>query len=117
MLPVNEKYQLKELFEACRYYVKKTNRRLSFEWALIDNVNDTPRQAKLLAKFLKGLLCHVNLIPLNPTQGFEGTESKREKIKNFRDILDKNIIPNTLRVRRGIDIHAGCGQLRQMVKS
>lgn len=116
ILPINKKYPLKDLFEACRYYVNKTNRRLSFEWALIDNVNDTPEQAKLLVKFLKGLLCHVNLIPLNPTQDYDGRESKITRIKKFRDILDKNGIPNTLRVRRGIDIHAGCGQLRQMVK-
>ena len=117
MLPINKKYPLKELFEACRYYVKKTNRRLSFEWALIDDINDAPEQAKLLAKLLKGMLCHVNLIPLNPTQGYYGRESKIARIKKFREILDKQGIPNTLRVRRGIDIHAGCGQLRQMVKS
>ncbi len=116
MLPINKKYPLKELFEACRYYVKKTNRRLSFEWALIDNVNDTPEQAKLLVKFLKGLLCHVNLIPLNPTSGYEGRESKHERIKKFREILDNHGLQNTLRLRRGIDIHAGCGQLKQMVK-
>lgn len=113
MLPINKKYPLRELMPACRAYTKKTKRRLSFEWALIDNVNDTPEQANLLAQMIKGMLCHVNFIPLNPTKGFEGHESQTSRIKVFRDILDRHGIPNTLRIRRGIDINAGCGQLRQ----
>ena len=113
MLPINKKYPLRELMPACREYTKKTNRRLSFEWALIDKVNDTPEQAKLLAQMIKGTLCHVNFIPLNPTKGFEGHESQVSRIKEFRGILDRQCIPNTLRIRRGIDINAGCGQLRQ----
>jgi 23S rRNA (adenine2503-C2)-methyltransferase len=113
MIPINKKYPLDELIPACREYTEKTHRRISFEWALIDEVNDTEEQAKLLAKLIKGMLCHVNLIPLNPTLGFEGHESKNIRIKKFRDILTRHGIPNTLRVRRGIDINAGCGQLRQ----
>jgi 23S rRNA (adenine2503-C2)-methyltransferase len=113
MLPINKKYPLEKLIPACRDYTKKTNRRISFEWALIDNVNDTPEQAKLLAKLIKGMLCHVNLIPLNPTHRYGGKESRREHIKKFREVLNKSGISNTLRIRRGIDIHAGCGQLRQ----
>jgi 23S rRNA (adenine2503-C2)-methyltransferase len=113
MLPINKKYPLRELLPACREYTRKTNRRLSFEWALIDNVNDSPEQANLLAQMLKGMLCHVNFIPLNPTKGFEGHESKQKRIRAFLDILDRHGIPNTLRIRRGIDINAGCGQLRQ----
>jgi 23S rRNA (adenine2503-C2)-methyltransferase len=113
MIPINKKYRLKELIAACREYTEKTRRRLSFEWALIDEVNDTEEQAKLLAKLIKGMLCHVNLIPLNPTLGFKGHESRNIRIKKFRDILTRHGIPNTLRVRRGIDINAGCGQLRQ----
>jgi 23S rRNA (adenine2503-C2)-methyltransferase len=116
MLPINKKYPLDELIPACRDYTQKTGRRISFEWALIDNVNDTEEQAKLLVKLIKGMLCHVNLIPLNPTQGFAGSKSKQERIVIFRNILTKHGIPNTLRVRRGIDINAGCGQLRQEIQ-
>jgi 23S rRNA (adenine2503-C2)-methyltransferase len=113
MLPINKKYPLEVLIPACKEYTQKTRRRISFEWALINGVNDTPEQAKLLVKLLKGMLCHVNFIPLNPTKGYDGRESTRENISKFREILDKSGIPNTLRIRRGIDIHAGCGQLRQ----
>lgn len=116
MIPINRRYSLKELISGCREYTKKTHRRLSFEWALIDDVNDTEEQAKLLANLIKGMLCHVNLIPLNPTTGFAGNESKRGRIKKFREILSSHGIPNTLRLRRGIDINAGCGQLRQSSK-
>ena len=113
MLPINKKYPLNILIPACVNYTKKTNRRLSFEWALIDEVNDTTEQAKELVKLIKGTLCHVNLIHLNPTRGYKGHESKQNRIKAFREILDKAGITNTLRLRRGIDINAGCGQLRQ----
>ena len=113
MLPINKKYPLEILIPVCREYTEKTRRRISFEWAMINGVNDTPEQAKLLAKLLKGMLCHVNLIPLNPTRDYNGRESSRENINKFRQILNKAGIPNTLRIRRGIDIHAGCGQLRQ----
>jgi 23S rRNA (adenine2503-C2)-methyltransferase len=114
MLPINKKYPLEVLIPACRDYTEKTHRRISFEWALISNVNDTEAQGKLLVKLLKGMLCHINLIPLNPTTGYNGQESNRANIRKFREILAKNGIANTLRIRRGIDIHAGCGQLRQV---
>ena len=117
MLPVNKRYPIKELISACRTYVNKTNRRISFEWALIENVNDTIDQAKELARLLKGMLCHVNFIPLNPTTGYEGHESKRNRINVFMGILDKAGIQNTLRIRRGIDINAGCGQLKHTVNN
>jgi 23S rRNA (adenine2503-C2)-methyltransferase len=113
MLPINKRYPLEVLIPACRAYATTTHRRLSFEWALIENVNDTPEQARALAQLAKGLLCHVNLIPLNPTHGFTGAASTRERIAAFRAILADQHIPNSLRVRRGIDIHAGCGQLKQ----
>jgi 23S rRNA (adenine2503-C2)-methyltransferase len=113
MLPINKKYPLEVLIPACKYYTEKTGRRISFEWALINKVNDTAEQARALVKLIKGMICHVNFIPLNPTLGFKGQESQRENILKFREILTKNGIPNTLRIRRGIDIHAGCGQLRQ----
>jgi 23S rRNA (adenine2503-C2)-methyltransferase len=113
MLPINKRYPLKELIKSCRNYVNKTNRRLSFEWALIDNVNDTIKQANEFVKLVKGMLCHVNFIPLNPTRGYEGHESRQKRINEFRAVLDKAGIPNSMRVRRGFDINAGCGQLRQ----
>jgi 23S rRNA (adenine2503-C2)-methyltransferase len=72
LLPVNRKYPLKEVIEACRYYVETTSRRVTFEWALIRDVNDTPETARQLANLLKGLMCHVNVIPLNPTQNYPG---------------------------------------------
>lgn len=114
MLPINKRYPIDMLINACRNYVTKTRRRISFEWALIDDVNDTPEQAHALAGLLKGMVAHVNFIPLNPTRGFAGHESKQKRITKFREILDKAGIQNTLRIRRGIDINAGCGQLRQV---
>ncbi|MBP7689741.1 MAG: 23S rRNA (adenine(2503)-C(2))-methyltransferase RlmN [Thermoflexales bacterium] len=113
MLPINKRYPIEVLIATCRAYTLATHRRISFEWALIENVNDTPEQAHALAQLIKGLLCHVNLIPLNPTHGFAGSASTRERIAAFRAILDGAHIPNSLRIRRGIDIHAGCGQLKQ----
>jgi 23S rRNA (adenine2503-C2)-methyltransferase len=111
MMPVNRKYPISDLMEVCRYYVEKTGRRITFEWALILNVNDTLEDARTLARLLKGLLCHVNIIPLNPTRKFQGQATTRERAEAFRDELDKAGIPCTIRIRRGIDIQAGCGQL------
>ncbi len=111
MLPINRKYPIRELLNACREYVDTTHRRITFEWALINEVNDTPEQAHILGKLLKGLICHVNAIPLNPTQGYTGKETTRERAEQFREILESYGIPCTIRVRRGIDIQAGCGQL------
>jgi len=111
MMPVNKKYDIEELMQACRDYVATTGRRITFEWALINGVNDTPEQAKKLAVLLKGLLCHVNAIPLNPTTGYEGKATTRERADAFKLILEQNGIPCTIRIRRGIDIQAGCGQL------
>ena len=117
LLPINHRYPLEALIPACRAYTNSTHRRISFEWALIANVNDTPAQARALAQLTKGMLCHVNLIPLNPTHGYAGAASTRERITTFRAILDEAHIANSLRVRRGIDIHAGCGQLKQAANS
>jgi 23S rRNA (adenine2503-C2)-methyltransferase len=111
MMPVNKKYDVEELMQACRDYVAATGRRITFEWALINGVNDTPEQAKKLATLLKGLLCHVNAIPLNPTTGYEGKATTRERADTFKSVLEQNGIPCTIRIRRGIDIQAGCGQL------
>lgn len=111
LLPVNRKYPIQDVIDACRYYVEQTSRRITFEWALIRDVNDTPETAKELASLLKGLMCHVNVIPLNPTQKYPGQATTRERAKAFSEILNEAGIPCTIRIRRGIDIQAGCGQL------
>lgn len=111
MLPVNRRYPIEEVISACRYYVDKTSRRITFEWALIRDENDTPEAARELVKLIKGLMCHVNVIPLNPTQNYPGQATTRERALAFCDILNKANIPCTIRTRRGIDIQAGCGQL------
>ncbi len=111
MLPINNKYSIDKLMLACRDYVANGGRRITFEWALINEVNDMPNQAHKLASLLEGLNAHVNIIPLNPTKGYKGKRSKRECVSDFRDILLSHDISCTVRVRRGIDIAAGCGQL------
>ena len=111
LLPVNARYPLAPLFESCRRYVQSTRRRISFEWALIEDVNDGPEQPLALAELARGLTCHVNLIPLNPTHGYAGSAASRERAQGFRDALQSHGIPATIRLRRGIDIQAGCGQL------
>jgi 23S rRNA (adenine2503-C2)-methyltransferase len=117
MLPINRKYPLAVLFTACQDYVEKTHRRITFEWALIQNVNDTTEQARKLGQRLQvfrhdgAALCHVNVIPLNPTHGYSGQATTRERAQAFKAELEKLGIPCTIRIRRGIDIQAGCGQL------
>ena len=111
LLPVNRKYPIQEVIDACHYYVEQTSRRVTFEWALIRDVNDTPKVAHELANRLKGLMCHVNVIPLNPTQKYAGQATTRERAEAFCAVLTKVGIPCTIRIRRGIDIQAGCGQL------
>ena len=111
MLPINKKYKIEEVLDACRYYVNQTGRRITFEWALIHGVNDTPEIAKKLASRLKGLLCHVNAIPLNPTAGYHGKATDRGRAAVFKAALEQAGIRCTIRMRRGIDIQAGCGQL------
>ncbi|HJS20748.1 MAG TPA: 23S rRNA (adenine(2503)-C(2))-methyltransferase RlmN [Anaerolineales bacterium] len=111
IMPVNKRYKIEDVIEACRYYVVQTGRRVTFEWALIHGLNDTPEVAKKLAARLKGLLCHVNAIPLNPTDGYEGRATDRSRATAFKEMLEQAGIPCTIRMRRGIDIQAGCGQL------
>ncbi len=111
LLPVNKRYPLAEVFRAARYYAERTHRRVTFEWALIAGRNDTLEQARALVKLAKGLPCHVNVIPLNPTQGYAGQASTRERVAAFKALLESHHIPCTVRVRRGIDVDAGCGQL------
>jgi 23S rRNA (adenine2503-C2)-methyltransferase len=112
LIPVARRWPVQELMDACRYYIDQTGRRLTFEWALIEQENDTLEQARALGMLLRGMLCHVNLIPLNPTNGFEGGPSARERVEAFQNELASYGVSSTVRVRRGIDIQVGCGQLR-----
>lgn len=111
LLPVNKKYSIEQVLDVCRYYVDKTHRRITFEWALIEGKNDSMEIARQLANRLQGLLCHVNVIPLNPTEKSEFRPSSLIQTRLFQETLEKNGIPCTIRIRRGIDIQAGCGQL------
>lgn len=116
MMPISKKYPVSELMQACRYYVQRTNRRLTFEYALIDGINDSPEAAEALSKTLRGMICHVNLIPLNPTDAFKRQGSGQNSVQAFADVLIAHNIPVTVRMRRGIEIQAGCGQLAAEVK-
>jgi 23S rRNA (adenine2503-C2)-methyltransferase len=111
LVPVAARWPLDALLEACRYYVKKQQRRIFFEWALIAGRNDTPGQARAVGRLLQGLSAQVNLIPLNPTIGYDGAPSDRAAARRFQEILTEYGLPSTVRQRRGLDIAAGCGQL------
>jgi 23S rRNA (adenine2503-C2)-methyltransferase len=111
LIPINKKYSVNDLISACRYYVRKTSRRVTFEYALIDGLNDSLDDAESLAKKLRGMICHVNLIPLNPTKEFGEKATSPEQVQAFCDTLEANNISCTIRLRRGIEIQAGCGQL------
>lgn len=111
LVPANRIYPLKNLLSACRAYTEETHRRVSFEYALINDVNDSPAAAAQLAGLLRGMLCHVNLIALNPSKQYPLQGSPREIVRVFADTLSERGIPVTVRLRRGIEIQAGCGQL------
>ena len=113
MMPINNRYPIKELMEACRYYIQKTNKRISFEYALAKDNNDNLEDAKELVKLLKGMLCHVNLIPINKIENGAYTKSTNENIIKFRDYLNEQGIVATIRRELGADIDAACGQLRR----
>jgi 23S rRNA (adenine2503-C2)-methyltransferase len=114
LVPLNRTYPIAELMGACRYYVARTKRRITIEYALIDQVNDSVAQAHQLADLLHGLLCHVNLIPLNPTADGPYRPSTRQRVSAFVGALQEHQVPTTMRLGRGMDIEAGCGQLRSM---
>jgi 23S rRNA (adenine2503-C2)-methyltransferase len=113
LVPINRRYPLDALVEACQDYLAAKRRRLSFEWALIDGVNDRPSDARELAAIARPLRAHVNLIPLNPTAGYATRGSPRNRVREFRDWLDALGVNATVRRNRGTDIDAACGQLRQ----
>ena len=113
IMPVNKAYPTEELLQACRRYYEKTGRRISFEYAMINGVNDTPEAAKTLLKRLKGLPAHMNLIPLNHVEESPLKPSTRQSVMRFQQILEEGGIPATVRRTLGGDIDASCGQLRR----
>ncbi|MGK0466601.1 23S rRNA (adenine(2503)-C(2))-methyltransferase RlmN [Clostridium sp.] len=111
-MPIANKYSIAEIIEACKYYIKKTNRRISFEYALVRDVNDSKKDAEKLSLLLKGMLCHVNLIPINEIKENRFKRSLNENVSEFKMVLDNNNIQTTIRREMGLDINAACGQLR-----
>ncbi|MBR5233409.1 MAG: 23S rRNA (adenine(2503)-C(2))-methyltransferase RlmN [Clostridia bacterium] len=116
MMPVNKKWNTDELLTACKKYTDKTRRRISFEYAMVSGVNDSDDCARLLAKRLRGILCHVNLIPVNEVKETGCKRSSKERIESFSRILEKNGFAVTVRRKLGSDINASCGQLRRNSK-
>ena len=122
LLPVNQRYPIDDVLAAIREYIAATNRRVTFEYAMMAGINDTPELAVELAALLRplrsptgGMMCHVNLIPLNPVAESPYQPATPEAAARFQQILERSGIPATVRMRRGIDIDAGCGQLRRRV--
>ena len=113
MMPVNDAYKIEELLQACKDYIGKTHRRISFEYALAKENNDNLEDAKRLVKLLKGMICHVNLIPINKIENGAYMKSSNENIMKFRDYLNEHGIVATIRRELGSDIDAACGQLRR----
>lgn len=113
MMPVNNIYPIEQLLQACNNYIAKTNRRISFEYALAKDNNDNLEDARQLVKLLKGMLCHVNLIPINKIENGTFDKSSNENIMKFRDYLNDHGIVATIRRELGSDIDAACGQLRR----
>lgn len=112
-MPINNKYPIEELIKACRHYFDVTGRRVSFEYAMIDGVNDSDSCAEKLGNLLKGLNCHVNLIPVNSVKGSGFRKSRIERQKSFVNILSKHSVTATVRRTLGSDINASCGQLKR----
>lgn len=115
IMPIANRYSIEELIKACRFYSEKTKRRITFEYTLIDNINDRDTDIKELIKILEGLKCHINLIPLNPIQEFNKDRPSRKNIERVQKILSNANIAVTIRREMGGDISASCGQLRRAV--
>ncbi len=113
MMPVNKKWNIEQLITACKQYTDKTSRRISFEYALVNGVNDSPECALQLSMLLKGMLCHINLIPVNEVDETGCKKSTPERVRRFSEILEKKGFPVTVRRELGADINAACGQLRR----
>lgn len=112
-MPVNNKWNIEKLINACKDYQKATTRRISFEYAMINGVNDSDEHAVMLSKILKGVMCHVNLIPANPVVETDFVKSDNNRINRFKECLEKHKINATVRRTLGADINASCGQLRR----
>jgi len=112
IMPINKAYPLKEVIDALKYYYNETNRRITFEYIMLDNINDSAKEAQELCKLLKELNCYINLIPYNETNNIDFKRSKKEKILEFYDIIKKNNMNVTIRKEFGSNISAACGQLR-----
>src|SRR5919205_4237633 len=110
-MPINRRYPLAELLVAVKEYTKQTNRRVSFEYVLLQGQNDTPELAAELAELISGQLCHVNLIPWNPVPGTPLERSHRRRVNAFQQVLLDHGVACTVRVERGVEIAAACGQL------
>lgn len=113
LMPIANRYSIREIIDACNYYYEKTSRRITFEYSLVKDVNDSREYALELVKVVRGLNCHVNLIPVNPIKERNYTHSDVSFIQNFKNILEKNRINVTIRREMGADIDAACGQLRK----
>jgi 23S rRNA (adenine2503-C2)-methyltransferase len=116
LMPIANQYTIDEILRACDYFVEQTKRRVTFEYSLVRGRNDAPEQAEELAKRLKGRLCHVNLIPVNPIKERDYEQSETANIEKFKNVLEKNHINVTIRRELGRDIAAACGQLRRDYK-
>lgn len=113
LMPIANRYSIKEVINACEYYYNSTGRRITFEYSMVEGVNDSSELALELQRLIKGLNCHVNLIPVNPIKERNYKQSKLGNIQNFKNILEKNRINVTIRREMGTDIDAACGQLRK----
>ena len=113
LMPVANQYSMEDLLAACKYYFDRTGRRITFEYSLVAEVNDSPQNAKELCRFLGGFPCHVNLIPVNPIKERDFRQSMPEFVNDFKNILEKNRVNVTIRREMGRDINAACGQLRR----
>lgn len=113
IMPIAKKYSVEELLNACKYYISKTNRRVTFEYSLINGVNDSEENAKELGRKLRHMLCHVNLIPVNEIKERTHKKSSVERVNNFSEVLESFGVETTIRKRLGNDIEAACGQLRR----
>lgn len=113
MMPIANMYSIEELIKACKTYIEKTNRRITFEYALVQNINDRKEHAHELGRLLKGMLCHVNLIPVNEVDENSYKKSTSEQVFFFQNILESYGLETTIRREMGSDINAACGQLRR----
>ena len=113
MMPIANKYSIEEIIDACRYYLNQTNRRISFEYSLVKDVNDTPECASQLISLVRGMNCHINLIPVNPIKERDYEQSEKNAIHEFKGRLEKSGVNVTIRREMGRDIDGACGQLRK----